>query len=158
MAKRRPKDIGTADETAVVRYLRERGWVGAERRALRGGHDCGDITGLPGVMIEVKGGAAGRDATARRINDWLHEQVGPQTVNAGADIGVLVTPVRGIGPDNAGQWHAHMTLATLLHLTGVTTLDGGQWFAEGSWVENPAAIRVRVSLADLATMLNDGGY
>jgi hypothetical protein len=45
---------GTAWETEIVRYLIEQGWVHAERRALHGAEDKGDIAGLPGVVIEAK--------------------------------------------------------------------------------------------------------
>lgn len=48
------KRKGTAAESAVVAYLRERGAIHAERRALNGANDRGDIAGLPGVCIEVK--------------------------------------------------------------------------------------------------------
>src|SRR5690606_27104000 len=50
----RSKDIGTRAETAVVRYLRANGFEHAERRALRGRQDAGDITGTPGICWEVK--------------------------------------------------------------------------------------------------------
>lgn len=45
---------GTAWETEIVRFLHEQGWPLAERRALHGALDKGDITGLPGVVIEAK--------------------------------------------------------------------------------------------------------
>lgn len=45
----RPKAIGTAAETAVVRYLAAHGFPAAERRALHGATDLGDITGTPGL-------------------------------------------------------------------------------------------------------------
>jgi hypothetical protein len=40
---------GTSWESAIVTYLIEQGWPHAERRALAGALDKGDITGLPGV-------------------------------------------------------------------------------------------------------------
>lgn len=52
MSRSRAK--GTSWETAIVRYLIEQGWPHAERRALHGNLDKGDITGLPGVVIEAK--------------------------------------------------------------------------------------------------------
>jgi len=45
---------GTRWETAVVRALHDAGFVHAERRALRGAADRGDITGIPGLVIEAK--------------------------------------------------------------------------------------------------------
>ncbi len=50
----RNKQKGTAFETLVVRWLAENGFPYAERRALAGTHDCGDVTGIPGLVIECK--------------------------------------------------------------------------------------------------------
>lgn len=51
MSKSRAK--GTLWESTVVAYLREHGYPWAERRALAGAYDKGDIL-LPGMMIECK--------------------------------------------------------------------------------------------------------
>ena len=59
---RRPMDIGTAAESAVVKVLREHGFPHAERRALHGSIDLGDITGTPGLAWEVKGGTTAKTA------------------------------------------------------------------------------------------------
>jgi hypothetical protein len=48
---------GTSWESAVVAYLIEQGWPHAERRALHGALDKGDVTGLPGVCLELKNAA-----------------------------------------------------------------------------------------------------
>jgi hypothetical protein len=45
---------GTSWESACVAVLRDRGWPGAERRALRGALDAGDVTGIPGLAFECK--------------------------------------------------------------------------------------------------------
>jgi hypothetical protein len=50
----RSKDKGTWWETRIVRYLVECGVPNAERRALRGQFDRGDIAGIVGVVIEAK--------------------------------------------------------------------------------------------------------
>lgn len=105
MAPRRPRDIGTAAESAVVRYLRTAGFPHAERRALRGNHDAGDVTGTPGICWEVKGGTAARMASDGLIQAWLDE-TDKERVAAGADVGVLVVQRPGIGPANAGRWWA----------------------------------------------------
>jgi len=100
----RPKDIGTICESAVVKFLRENGFGGAERRALRGTLDCGDITGLgPGIVVEVKGGKAAEGASDGLINAWLAETETERN-NADADIDVLVVKRKGKG--NAGDWWA----------------------------------------------------
>lgn len=69
------KRKGTSWESAIVDYLREHGWPHAERRALSGNRDRGDIAGLPGVVIEAKAAKAldlagwTAEAEAERLND-----------------------------------------------------------------------------------------
>lgn len=65
------RSTGTAAETAVVRYL-QNWWPAAERRALSGNKDKGDVTGIPGVVIEVK--AAARQKLAAWRRETLEEQ------------------------------------------------------------------------------------
>src|ERR1700722_13539298 len=48
------KRKGTAFESAVVAYLREHGFPYAERRALRGSRDAGDVAGVVGWVLEIK--------------------------------------------------------------------------------------------------------
>jgi len=52
MSKAKAK--GTSAETAVVKYLIDNGFPYAERRALNGALDLGDITGTPALAWEVK--------------------------------------------------------------------------------------------------------
>ena len=103
----KPKALGTAAETAVVRALRTLGWPHAERRALAGAYDLGDITGCPGIVWEVKGGEAAKSASDKQITKWLAETE-TERVNAGADVGVLVLQRRGAGPRNAHRWWAYL--------------------------------------------------
>lgn len=58
---------GTAWESAIVTYLHTRGWPHAERRALRGKHDRGDVAGIVGVVIEAK------SAARVELAAWLDE-------------------------------------------------------------------------------------
>jgi hypothetical protein len=51
------KAKGTAWESAIVAYLREHGAPHAERRALHGNKDMGDISGIPGLVVEAKSAA-----------------------------------------------------------------------------------------------------
>lgn len=108
----RPRDIGTTAETAVVRYLRTHGWPYAERRALAGAADLGDITGTPGICWEIKAGKTAEKASDGLIRDWLDETE-TERRHAGADIGVLVTKRAGYGPDRAASWWAHLDLMSL---------------------------------------------
>lgn len=83
----RSKARGTAFETAVVRYLQEHGFPYAERRALAGNSDRGDIAGVPGVAIECK--AVQRIELAQFVDEAQRERA-----NAGAALGVTVVKRR----------------------------------------------------------------
>lgn len=101
----KPKNIGTAAESAVVKALRKHGFPHAERRALAGVLDLGDITGCPGIVWEVKGGEAAKSASDAQVEAWLDETE-RERQNAGAQVGILVLQRRGIGHDNAHRWWA----------------------------------------------------
>lgn len=96
MSKSKAK--GTMAETAVARYLLEHGWPFCERRALRGTHDMGDITGTPGICWEVKyaGGSI-------KMSEWMGEME-LETLHAQAAIGVLVIKPPGVGIRRVDQW------------------------------------------------------
>jgi hypothetical protein len=99
----RPKAKGTSAETAVVEYLRINGWPRAERRALTGSLDKGDIANVWGLAIEVKYANAGM-----KVGPWLVE-TGVERINAGADHGILVVKPRGLGARRVGSWYAIMS-------------------------------------------------
>lgn len=89
------RDKGTAWETALVGYLRECGWVNAERRALHGSNDRGDIAGIIGVTIEAK------SARAFTPGPWLDE-LAREVQNDRSDFGVVWVKRRGKGSPAAG--------------------------------------------------------
>ena len=62
-----PKKKGTAAEVDVVGFLRANGYPHAERRALAGIQDRGDVAGIPGVVIEVKNHAT------MALSAWVDE-------------------------------------------------------------------------------------
>lgn len=97
----KPKQKGTAAESAVVSFLRTAGFPYAERLALQGGKDRGDITGIPGVVIEVKA------VQEYAFNQWLTE-ARVERDNAGADFGLVVAKPRLVGTTKTGQWYALM--------------------------------------------------
>lgn len=101
------KAKGTAAETAVVTYLRSRGWIHAERRALTGNQDRGDIAGVVGVTIEVKACKAFTPA------EWLKEAQTEQA-NNGDHVGVVIAKRRGT--TNPADWYALMTVRQLCDL------------------------------------------
>ena len=82
------KRKGTAWESTVVAFLRSRGWPHAERRALAGGRDRGDIAGVVGVVIEAKSAARVEIAT------WLDEALAERD-NDRARLGVAWFKRRG---------------------------------------------------------------
>jgi hypothetical protein len=140
----RPKQIGTHAETAVVRYARTFGFGQAERRALAGSADLGDVLLCPGVVIEVKAGKAAETASDALISDWLAETE-KERRNAGAAHGLLVTKRKAYGPTRAGLWWAHWHLADLPLPIGL-------------WHDRLAPIPVRMQLVDALSLLRAHGY
>lgn len=105
MSRERAK--GTAAETAVVRYLAEHGFPYAERRALHGTADRGDVTGLGPVVLEVK------NCARLELSTWLSE-LEREIVNARANTGAVVAKRRGKA-DPAG-WYAILPFGDLVEL------------------------------------------
>ncbi len=79
---------GTSWESAIVAYLRESGAVHAERRALNGAKDRGDVAGVPGVVIEAK------SAARLDLAGWVGE-ANTERDNDGAELGVVWAKRRG---------------------------------------------------------------
>lgn len=87
-SRRSARDAGTRWESAIVGYLRGLGWVHAERRARTGTKDQGDITGLPGLVIEAK------NTTRIDLAEFL-AQAQKEAANADARVGVAWIKRRG---------------------------------------------------------------
>jgi hypothetical protein len=98
---------GTKWETAIVEHLRSEGWPGAERRALLGGGDRGDIAGIVGVVIEAK------NCKQARWGEWLDE-ARRESANASASVGVVWA--HRVGRASPGEGFVVMTGATFLRL------------------------------------------
>lgn len=108
----RSKIKGTRAETAVVNYLQAQGWPYAERRALSGSQDRGDVAGLPGVVIEVK------DCKRDELGSWVDEAL-VELANDSADIGVVWHKRRGT--TDPARWFVTLTgeqFAMLLRAAG----------------------------------------
>lgn len=102
----RSKQKGTAAESAVVAYLCTHGFE-AERRALHGALDQGDIAGVPGVVIEVK------NCKTMALAEWVDE-ADTEANNASAPIGVVWHKRRGfISP---AYWYVTMDGVTFTRL------------------------------------------
>jgi hypothetical protein len=83
------KARGTRWESAVVTFLREHGFTYAERRALNGARDLGDVTGIPGgPVIECK------SQNRQSLAEWLDE-ADTEAANARAPFGVVWFKRRG---------------------------------------------------------------
>ena len=106
-AMSKSKQKGTAAETAVVRYLQEQGFPYAERRALHGNLDKGDITGCGPIVFEVK------DHAKITIPAWLKE-LEEEVANAKAEAGAVVAKKRGTL--KVGEWYAIMPVSALVKL------------------------------------------
>jgi len=144
----RPKQIGTAAETAVVRAARTRGFPHADRLTLTGNKDRGDISLTPGVIVEVKGGEKARNASDLDIERWLTE-TDRERNHANADVALLVTQRRGVGAPNAHRWWAWWRLSSLVSLTAdvpANTLPIHQ------------TLVVRMLLDDALTIIRTAGY
>lgn len=148
----KPKKIGTAAETAVVRCLQTAGWPSAERRSLRGQLDAGDITGTPGVCWSVKGGDAAKFASDKQVADWLAE-VEKQKTNAGAEAFVLVLQRKGVGLANAWRWWAIMPGWEYEALCSADNLGGGM----GRWRFGDHG-SIRMHLSQACALLGFAGY
>lgn len=101
------KQKGTAAETAVVKYLKEHGFPYAERRALHGVNDKGDITGCGPVVFEVK------DHGTLKLSEWVSE-LKEEMSNADAETGTVVAKKRGTM--KVEDWYAIMPFSVLVKL------------------------------------------
>lgn len=101
------KSKGRETENIFVEYLIEHGVIHAERRRLNGSFDQGDVTGWPGVVVEVKSGAK------LDIAGWLAE-LKVEMLNAEAEMGFVA--VRPKGKPNAKDWFALMPVDLLMQL------------------------------------------
>lgn len=147
----RPKQLGTSAENAVVTWLQVRGHPYAERRSLNGAKDKGDVTGIPGICIEVK--VAGRRGLL--LGPWLRETE-TERVNANAAYGILVAKPTGLGPKRTGQWLAAMYHDQWAHLVR----DGG-WpvpvFPEDHMVSGTKVNKLPSMLPDWSKSHQDHG-
>lgn len=140
-----PRNKGTSAESAVVGYLREHGWPSAERRALRGTLDCGDVTGTPSLAWEVKYAGAGM-----KIGPWLAE-TGLERLNSRAQHGILVIKPAGLGLKRVGSWYAVMLAGDLTRLQEDIQANGQGLFMAISAVENYTAGLVRTAMDSIPT-------
>ena len=106
-----------------MKFLEEHGFPFAERRALHGSTDLGDITGTPGLVWEVKAGEAAMTASDNQIIAWLVETEKERCNAKKAEFGTLVVQRRRQNPRN---WWA---ITTDLHGNPVWTRLADRTFA-----------------------------
>ena len=100
---------GTLAETALVKFLAVNGFPHAERRALHGTEDKGDITGTVGLAWEVK------NHRSYHFPEWFKE-LKEETKNARADHGILIVKPNRVGVNDVGDWWALMPVAAIVQL------------------------------------------
>ncbi len=131
------KDKGTKAESDVVKLFREEGYPFVERRALQGTLDKGDISGIRGVVIEVK-------AEAKASFNKYQEEALIEAKNDGGSLPIVVwkKPYK-----NVKQWVAQIPLKVLM---GEMPLKGFDPDVPLIWVS--------MDLIDMIWYLKELGY
>jgi len=99
----RPKQTGTAHETAIVNWFREQGWEEADRLTMKGAADRGDV-GLGfhvPVVIEAKGV---KRSTQRVDMSGFMRELESEIDNAKAETGVVI--IKKSGTTDVGKYYA----------------------------------------------------
>lgn len=159
-------EVGKETERRVARYFRERGWAGAERMVRTGFRngarevqDQGDLTGIPGICVQVKSlrskdkRHAGSDPNAAMelmVSTWLDETE-QQREAARAALGILVVR-RWTTPDPA-RWWCFLDLSELAAL-----LDGTLGMARDTGAHRLATVPVRLELQAVVDILTAQGW
>jgi hypothetical protein len=109
------KSKGTSAETAVVDLARRFGLT-AERRALKGAADEGDVWIDGGrIVVEVK--SRKKWWTWREVSDWFAEAEKEAEQSPLANAAVLVVKRIGTGNARAGDWFAWITISDFLFIS-----------------------------------------
>lgn len=140
------KSIGTAGETAVVKAVKPY-FPQAERLALAGDQDQGDIGHCGEFIFEVKAGHTAENAGDGLLSKWTLETAA-EVQNRGVLYGILVLKRKGVGAANAHKWWAYVDVEDLAHWTG------------GEYIPNRflGTLSVRLELGQLLDLLADLGY
>lgn len=139
----RPKAIGTAAETAVLKQILPY-FPTAERLSLKGANDEGDIGHCGEFIFEVKGGKQTHQIGDGLLAKWMDEAL-TEARNRGVGYGVLVVQRKGVGAPNARRWWVYVTGGDLADIMG------------GVWI--PASfVPIRLELGDFLDLLGDQGF
>ena len=101
------KAKGSEFERQTVKYLREQGWIGAERTRAGWVDDRGDIDGVIGVTLECK------NQKTMALAEWVDELI-VEMANGNNTVGVVVHKRRGT--TDIGQCYATMPMQVLVKL------------------------------------------
>jgi hypothetical protein len=127
-----------------MRAARLAGFPHADRYALHGSRDIGDIGLCPGVIVEVKGGEHARRASDLDVQRWLDETARERD-NANAAVAFLVVQRSGVGGPNAARWWAYWRLG---------------WIADLSYAQTFASrhVVVRMTVGEALELVRAAGY
>lgn len=121
----KPKQKGTQAESDVVRWGKKHEFYAAERLALSGVNDRGDVRIATGVMVQVKDGYTDRkEPTDYQIDSWLKETE-EQRRRGEFEVALLVH--KRFGKGDPDEWRWYIDKRNALTLMGVTTMIGGTW-------------------------------
>lgn len=154
MSKQRA--IGTAFETLVATHARQNGFPAAERLALKGKDDEGDVRIHSQIHLECKGGKAAETASDGQILKWI-EETERERCRANIDHAFLITKRANCGKVRAGDMWVHTQLVKLLMLYGI---DFAPIMQENDpvHVANAFYAPMRMTLDDLLRHLKAAGY
>ena len=91
---------GPLAEAQIVGFLRETWFPNAERRVMGGNRDRGDVSGIPGVTIEIKNRAE------MQLAEWVDEANREAANGPDGEIGIVWHKRRGKG--SPGDWYVTM--------------------------------------------------
>ena len=106
------KAMGTAVESAAASWLHLNGFPSAERLALAGANDRGDIRlqRYPTIIAECK-----RAQRGVQLGPWMRE-VEIEKANANARFGLLIAKQAGVGDRRVGRWVTAMHFEDFYYL------------------------------------------
>lgn len=107
------KAMGTSHETAIQRWLRSNGWPYAERRALKGAHDEGDLRLSERIPFVIEAKSA-KSTTDRASLGTFVKELKVEVENASADAGAVVFKKRGT--TDVGEYYAILPVYMLNEL------------------------------------------
>lgn len=149
-------DKGREAENAVAAFLSLHGFPHVERRTKRGGYvdldgvlvpaDAGDLTGIPGVVVQVKW------SPYKPLEHDLRRTEEQRRVGR-ADVGLLVRKRKGVGLARAGEWDAYLPEWALAYL-----LTGTSYAEPANPTQHGIPSPWHTDLATAAALIRRAGY